>query len=70
MGVATSIVRSASLRLWLRAKRSEGSYRTDEASAGSPTYHCVEKPCHDDLERPALNEKRTAMATGINDQMA
>jgi hypothetical protein len=32
-----------------------------------PTYHRVENPCHTLRDRPALNEKRTAIATGIID---
>jgi hypothetical protein len=62
------MVRTASLRLWFNAERSEGSNMTDSAASGVPTYHRVEKPCHALLDRPSLNEKAMAIATGIKDQ--
>jgi hypothetical protein len=68
IGDATSILRTASLRLWFNAKRSQGSWSTDSAASGEPAYHQVEKPCQLLRDRPALNENCIAMATGIKDQ--
>ena len=62
------MVNNASRTLCAKANRSDWSYRTDSAAAGSPTYQRVENPCHVLLDRPELNENRTAIATGMIDQ--
>jgi hypothetical protein len=61
------MVRTASFKLWVSADRMVGSYRTDSAASGVPTYQRVENPCHTLLDLPALNENLTAIATGMID---
>jgi hypothetical protein len=59
-------VSAASLRLWNSEFRSAGSCQTERV--GSSQYQRSEKPCQALRERPSLNEKATAMATGRIDQ--
>jgi len=47
------------------AALSEGSLKRD--ANGSCVHHRSENPCQELLERPALNEKITAITTGSTD---
>ena len=55
-----------SRNVWVIAVRSVGSWQSE--SNGSWYHHRIENPCHVLRERPALNEKITAMITGTIDQ--
>src|SRR5216110_624030 len=65
MGTAINVVRPARRRVWNSALWRSGSCHTDRT--GSPKYQRHENPCHVLRDRPALNENRTAMATGRMD---
>src|SRR5712691_4383428 len=64
-GTDIKTVREASFKLCTTAWRSAGSCSTE--LFGSETYHFVEKPCHCEIDRPLLNENKTAVATGMRD---
>ena len=65
-GTATSTVTNESLKVCIIAARRLGSWKSE--SKGSPFHHRSENPCHVLRDRPALNEKITAIATGTSDQ--
>ena len=65
-GTAITDATIESLNVWIIAWRSDGSWNSE--SNGSAVHHRSEKPCHALLERPALNEKITAITTGTSDQ--
>ncbi len=65
-GTASTTVRNESLNVWNIAVRSVGSCQSE--SNGSWYHHRIEKPCQVLRDRPALNEKITAMITGTIDQ--
>src|SRR6266568_1222089 len=69
IGTAMNMVRNDRRRLWISAACSSGL--TNSAPVGSdlgcPHHHWVEKPCHTEFDRPALNEIPIAMSTGSSD---
>ena len=66
-GTAIRTVSSESLNVWNIAVRSATSCQRE--SNGSSYHHRSEKPCQVLRERPALNEKITAMITGTIDHV-
>ena len=65
-GTARMTVRMDRRTVWVIAVRSVGSCQSE--SNGSWYHQRIENPCHVLRERPALNEKITAMITGTIDQ--
>jgi hypothetical protein len=66
-GTAITTVSSESLNVWNIAVRSAGSVHSESKSSW---YHQrIENPCHVLLDRPELNEKTTAITTGMIDQV-
>jgi hypothetical protein len=62
MGVAITVVSAASFRVCHRAVLIDGSCQIERS--GSSKYQRSENPCHEERDRPSLNENTTATTTG------
>src|SRR6185436_16996905 len=62
-GTATTVVSSASLRVWTIACRIAGSCTSE--TSGSNSHQRSEKPVKKEIDRVELNENTTAVTIGI-----